>query len=105
MRRHISLHHYRNLTFRFLTVDILFVGVVFAICARVLCISFSGGYVPRLVWRPLMTCWFLLLATVSTALQIKWTLLAFVSQRQDVSPSAFIEKNINNPINVMLYVL
>ncbi|KAH9991537.1 hypothetical protein BJV77DRAFT_1006734 [Russula vinacea] len=80
-------------------------GVVLAICIFVLCMSFSRGSVPRLFWRPLMTCWLLSLATVCTALQIKWTLLAFVTQRQDVSPSVFIEKNNNNRIYVMLYVL
>jgi hypothetical protein len=83
----------------------IFVGVVLAICIFVLCMSFSRGSVPRLFWRPLMTCWLLSLATVCTALQIKWTLLAFVTQRQDVSPSVFIEKNNNNRIYVMLYVL
>jgi hypothetical protein len=88
-----------------LMVDIHFVGVVFAICTLVLRMSSSGGYVPRLSWRTLMTCWLLLLATVSTALQIKWTLLAFITQRQDVSPSVFIEQNINDRIYVMLYVL
>jgi hypothetical protein len=56
-------------------------------------------------WRPLMTCWLLLLATVSTALQINWTLLAFVTKHQDVTPSVFIETNINNRIYVMLYGL
>jgi hypothetical protein len=46
-----------------------------------------------------------LLATVSTALRIKRTLLAFVTQRQDVIPGVFIEENVNNWISVMLYVL
>lgn len=89
-----------------LTVVVLFVGIVFAICVFVLIMSSSGGYVTGLAaWRPLLTCWLLILATVSTVLQIRWTLLAFVTQRQDVSPSVFIERNINNPINVMLCVL
>lgn len=52
-----------------------------------------------------MTYWLLLLATASTALQIKWTLLAFVTKQQDISPSVFMETNINNRIYVMLYVL
>jgi hypothetical protein len=88
-----------------LIVDMLFVGVVLAICMLVLRMSCSGSCVSGLSWRPVMTCWLLLLATVSTALQIKWTLLAFVTQRQDVSPSVFIEQNVNNRIYVMLYVL
>lgn len=88
-----------------LTVSILFAGVVFAIGTFVLCMYSTGGYGTTFSWRPLMTCWLLLLATVSTALQIKWTLLAFVTKQQDVSPSVFIETNINNRIYVMLYVL
>lgn len=88
-----------------LTVSILFAGVVFAIGTFVLCVYSTGGYGTTFSWRPLMTCWLLLLATVSTALQIKWTLLAFVTKQQDVSPSVFIETNTNNRIYVMLYVL
>jgi hypothetical protein len=88
-----------------LTVSIVFVGVVFAIGTFVLCTYSTGGYGTKFLWRPLMTCWFLLLATVSTALQIKWTLLAFVTKQQDVSPSVFMETNINNRVYVMLYVL
>ncbi|KAI0289625.1 hypothetical protein BC826DRAFT_1030495 [Russula brevipes] len=79
-------------------------GVVFAVCTLVLCTN-STGFVPKLSWHTLMLCWLFLLATVSIALQIKWTLLAFVTQRQDVSPSAFIEGNINDWIYVMLNVL
>ncbi|KAI0305270.1 hypothetical protein B0F90DRAFT_1702976 [Multifurca ochricompacta] len=52
-----------------------------------------------------MTCWLLLLATASTVLQIRWTLLAFVTQQQNVSPSVFIEENINNWTYVMLNAL
>lgn len=85
--------------------SIQFAGVVFAIGTFVLCTYFTGGYCTKLIWRPLVTCWLLLLATVSTALQIKWILLAFVTKQQDVSPSVFIEMNINDRIYVMLYVL
>jgi len=80
-------------------------GVVFAIGTFVLCMYSTGCYGTTFSWRPLMTCWLLLLATASTALQIKWTLLAFVTKQQDVSPSVFIETNINNRIYVMQYVL
>ena len=90
---------------RNLTVSIVFAGVVFAIGTSVLCMYSTGGYGRTFSWRPLMTCWLLLLATVSTALQIKWTLLVFVTKEQDVSPSVFIETNINNRVYVMLYVL
>jgi len=96
-------HDQRNI--HNLTVSILLVGVIFAIGTFVLCVYSTGGYGTAFSWRPLMTCWLLLLATASTALQIKWTLLAFITKRQDVSPSAFIETNINNRIYVMLYVL
>jgi hypothetical protein len=99
----VRLHGQRNK--RKLTISIIFAGVVFAIGIFVLCMYSTGGYGTTFSWRPLMTCWLLLLATVSTALQIKWTLLAFITKQQDVSPSAFIETNINNRIYVMLYVL
>ena len=88
-----------------LTVCILFAGGVFAIGTFVLSMYSSGVYGSWLSWRPIMTCWLLLLATVCTALQIKWTLLAFVTKQQDVSPSVFIETNTNNRFYVMLYVL
>jgi hypothetical protein len=86
-------------------VNILFAGVVFAIGTFVLCMYSTGGYGTTFSWRPLMACWLLILATVSTALQIKWTLLAFVTKQQDVSPSVFIETNINDRIYVILYGL
>ncbi|KAN0129705.1 hypothetical protein V8E53_012525 [Lactarius tabidus] len=76
-------------------------GVVLVICSIVL----WAGHVPTLTWRTFMTCWLLLLATTSTGLQIKWTLLAFVTQQQDLSPSIFIEENVNNWIYVMLNAL
>ncbi|KAH9038574.1 hypothetical protein EDB85DRAFT_429711 [Lactarius pseudohatsudake] len=63
------------------------------------------GHVPNISWRTFMTFWLLLMATASTALQIKWTLLAFVTQGQNVSPSVFIEENINNWIYVTLNAL
>ncbi|KAI9444190.1 hypothetical protein H4582DRAFT_1919951 [Lactarius indigo] len=76
-------------------------GVVVVICSVVL----WAGHVPTISWRTFMTFWLLLMATASTALQIKWTLLAFVTQRQNVSPSVFIEENINNWIYVTLNAL
>lgn len=88
-----------------LMVNILFAGVVFVIGTFVLSMYFTGGYGTTFPWRPLMACWLLLLATVSTALQIKWTLLAFVTKQQDVSPSVFIEMNIDDRIYVILYGL
>lgn len=88
-----------------LTVSILLAGLIFAIGSSVLCMYSTGGYCTTFSWRPLMTYWLLLLATASTALQIKWTLLAFVTKQQDISPSVFMETNINNRIYVMLYVL
>jgi hypothetical protein len=60
-----------------LKVVTLFVGIVFVICGFVLIMNFSVGHVSKLSWRPLVTCWLLLLAIVSTALRIKRTLLAF----------------------------
>jgi hypothetical protein len=85
-------------------VNVLFVGVVLVICTLVLSVD-SSGYYPRLAWRTFITCWLLLLATACTILQIKWTLLAFVDQRQNISPSTFMEESINNWIYVMLNVL
>ncbi|KAI0252911.1 hypothetical protein BJV78DRAFT_1197592 [Lactifluus subvellereus] len=79
-------------------------GVVFVICMLVLSAG-SSGYFPRLTWRTFITCWLLLLATASTTLQIKWTLLAFVVHRPYTSPSTFIEEHINNWIYVTLNVL
>lgn len=79
-------------------------GVAFTIGTFVLCMYSTGGYGTTFSWRPFMTCWLLLLATVSTALQVKWALLAFVTKQQDVSPSVFMETNINNRIYVMQYV-
>src|SRR6266702_639561 len=80
------------------------VGIVLIICSVVLWAG-SSGHVPNLSWRTFMTCWLLLMATASTALQIKWTLLAFVIQQQDVSPSDFIKENINNWVYVTLNAL
>lgn len=77
-----------------------FAGVVFTICTLVLC----ANYASKFSWRTLVTCWLLLLATISTALQIRWSQLAFVTQRQE-SPSEFIEEHVNNWIYVMLNVL
>lgn len=77
-----------------------FAGIVFTICILVLC----ANYTPKFSWRTLVTCWLLLLATISTALQIRWLQLAFVTQRQE-SPSDFIEEHVNNWIYVMLNVL
>jgi len=98
-----SSHEQRNI--HNFTDSIPLAGVAFSIGTFVLCMYCTGGYGTTFSWRPLMTCWLLLLATVSTALQVKWTLLAFVTKQQDVSPSVFIETNINNRIYVMLYVL
>src|SRR5712691_922406 len=86
------------LTFRRLTFP--FAGIVFTICILVLC----ANHAPKFSWRTLVTCWLLLLATISTALQIRWLQLAFVTQRQE-SPSDFIEEHVNNWIYVMLNVL
>jgi hypothetical protein len=86
------------------TINVIFVGVVFVICTLVI-FAGSSGYLPTLAWRTVITFWLLLLATASTALQIEWTLLAFINQRQNISPSAFIEENVNNRIYVMLNVL
>ena len=99
----MRLHEQRNIPN--LKISVIFAGLVLAIGTFVLCIYSTGGYGTTFSWRPLMTCWLLLLATVSTALQIKWTLLAFVTKPQDVSPSVFIETNINDRVYVMLYVL
>src|SRR6266566_9113566 len=99
----VRRHDRRNI--HNLTASILLAGVIFAIGTFVLCMYSTGGYGTTFSWRPLMTCWLLLLATVSTALQIEWTLLAFVTKQQDVSPSVFIETDINNRVYVMLYVL
>lgn len=79
-------------------------GIVVVICSIVLWAG-SSGHVPTLTWRTIMTCWLLLLASTSTALQIKWTLLAFVTQQEVLSPSIFIEENVNNWIYVMLNAL
>ena len=81
-----------------------FAGIVLIICSIVLWAG-SSGHVPNITWRTFMTCWLFLLATTSTALQIKWTLIAFVTQQQNVSPSVFIEENIDNRIYVMLNTL
>lgn len=99
------MRRYEQRNIRDLTGSVIFSGVVFAIGTFVLCMYSTGGYGTAFSWRPLMTCWLLLLATVSTALQIKWTLLAFVTEQPNVSPSVFIETNINNWVYVMLYVL
>jgi len=79
-------------------------GIVLVICSLVLWAGLSG-HVPNLTWHTFMTCWLLLLASTSTALQIKWTLLAFVTQQQNVSPSTFIEENVDNWIYVTLNAL
>lgn len=84
--------------------NVLSTGVVFVICTFVLSAG-SPGYFPRLTWRTFITCWLLLLATASTILQIKWTLLAFVVHRPHISPSDFIKENINNWNYVVLNVL
>ncbi|KAF8260766.1 hypothetical protein EI94DRAFT_875605 [Lactarius quietus] len=76
-------------------------GIVLVICSFVLWAG-SSGHFPTLTWRTVMTCWLLLLASTSTALQIKWTLLAFITQQQNLSPSIFIEENVNNWIYVAL---
>jgi len=80
-------------------------GVAFTICTLALSVGPSERYVPRLSWRIIMTCWFLSLATISTVLQVKWTLLAFVTQRHDLAPSTFIKENMRNWIYIMLNVL
>jgi|SRR5712671_3133171 len=87
------------------TTDIFFAGVVFTVSTLALSMGPSELYVPKLSWRILMTCWFLSLATISTALQIKWTLLAFVTRRHDLTPSTFIEENMRNWIYIMLNAL
>lgn len=79
-------------------------GIVLIICPLVLRAG-SSGHFPNLTWRTFMTFWLLLLATASTALQIKWTLLAFVTQQQSVSPSIFIQENISSWIYVTLNAL
>ncbi|KAI0264601.1 hypothetical protein BC834DRAFT_244217 [Gloeopeniophorella convolvens] len=79
-------------------------GIVFSICTLSLCASGTSS-APKLVWRTFVPCWFLLLSTSSVALQIKWTLLAFVVHRQDGSPSQFIEENTDSWTYVMLNAL
>jgi hypothetical protein len=81
-------------------------GVVFAVSTLVLCnTNFPAHWnTLKLSWRPLVTCWLLLLATIGIALQIKWTQLALVTQRHD-SPSDFIKEHVNSWIYVMLNVL
>ncbi len=80
------------------------IGIVLIICSLVLWTG-SSGHQPNPTWRTLMTCYLILLATTSIALQIKWTLLAFVTQQNNLSPSIFIEENVNNWIYVTLNAL
>jgi len=101
----VRRHEQRNVHDLTVSIMILFAGVAFAIGTFVLCMYFTRGYGTGLSWHPLMACWLLLLATACTALQIKWTLLAFATKQQGVSPTVFIETNINNLIYVMLNVL
>ena len=83
--------------------DFLFAGVVVTICTLVLCAR-TRTRTPKLSWRTLVTCWLLMLATLSTALQIKWAELAFVTHRPN-NPSDFIKMHTNNWIYVTLNVL
>ncbi|KAH9971909.1 hypothetical protein BGW80DRAFT_1317152 [Lactifluus volemus] len=79
-------------------------GAVFVICTHVLSVGWSGCF-PRLEWRTCVASWLLLLATTCIALQIRWTLLAFVGQHSNISPSIFIEEHLNNWNYIVLNVL